>query len=134
MPRLWSVTRADCSIFKQPATPISCSLAGQSRTATTPSPQVQQLAKDKYAHTLFYLAQVYGMLGDKDQAATYCARTLSYQLELGTPLASPCWSLTNTSLRPCCLNSPAIGCLAQLQASRTMWNGLRTVSSLQTTT
>ena len=47
---------------------------------------MQQLAKDKYAHTLFYLAQVYGMLGDKDQAATYCAGTLGYQLELGTPL------------------------------------------------
>ena len=90
---LLPVIRADRSTSTQPATPksCSCSLAGQARAATTPSPQVQQLAKDKYAHTLFYLAQVYGMLGDKDKAATYCAGTLSYQLELGAPLASPCW-------------------------------------------
>ena len=35
-----------------------------------------------YTHTLFYLAQIYGKLNDKNQSATYCRRTLERQLSL----------------------------------------------------
>ena len=48
-----------------------------------PSAQLLATAKDKYAHTLFYLAQVYGMQDETEKAALYCAGTLRYQLERG---------------------------------------------------
>lgn len=33
-----------------------------------------------YTHTLFYLAQVYGALGDATTSASYCYRTLAEQV------------------------------------------------------
>lgn len=46
-------------------------------------PEVLRAAKDKFAHTLFYLAQIFGSTDEPDKAAYYCAGTLGLQLELG---------------------------------------------------
>lgn len=40
-------------------------------------------AKDKYAHTLFYLAQIFAKIDDPVLGAFYCGETLALQLEMG---------------------------------------------------
>ena len=48
----------------------------------SPLAHVMEL-RDVYTHTLFYLAQCYGNLGDAGMSSQYCAKTLQRQLDSG---------------------------------------------------
>lgn len=78
--------RRICILHYSLAESLVCGNSGSDQAAQIAPPEkVQRLAMDKYAHTLFYLAQIYGMLDEREKSAHYCAETLSYQLELGAP-------------------------------------------------
>ena len=51
-----------------------------------PSEKTASAAKDKYAHTLFYLAQIFANIDDPRMGAYYCGETLALQLEMGGAL------------------------------------------------
>lgn len=46
----------------------------------TSTPLFRWALQGAHTHTLFYLAQVFGALGDADTSATYCYMTLSEQV------------------------------------------------------
>ena len=50
---------------------------------TLPSPSLHRRTESLHTHTLFFLAQVTGHLGDAHASALYCQRTLQRQLEPG---------------------------------------------------
>ena len=55
-------------------------------SAVLPSQKTVAAAKDKYAHTLFYLAQIFANVDDPRMGAFYCGETLALQLEMGESL------------------------------------------------
>lgn len=64
-----------------------------------------QVERDRTT-TLFYKAQVYGLMGDRMQSASYCAATLNRQLKQGEGGARPTAHASNTSRqqhRPVCV-------------------------------
>lgn len=54
-----------------------------------PTPAANAAAKDKYARTLFHLAQMFAELEDATMGAYYCGETLALQLEMGRVSSAP---------------------------------------------
>lgn len=66
----------------QPATPSPASSSSSSGRWQTALMDADQVERD-HTTTLFYMAQVYGLMGDKMKSASYCAATLNRQLKQG---------------------------------------------------
>jgi len=65
---------------RQQATPSpASSSSGRWQTALIDAGQIER----DHTTTLFYMAQVYGLMGDKMKSASYCAATLNRQLKQG---------------------------------------------------
>jgi hypothetical protein len=59
-----------------------------------------QVERDRTT-TLFYMAQVYGLMGDRMQSASYCAATLNRQLKQGESVMRPVWRTAHGSSCRC---------------------------------
>eukprot|EP00854_Cymbomonas_tetramitiformis_P025751 gene25751-31503_t len=62
------------------------------RDCTDESPDAKSTRQNKYRQTLFYLAQVYGHLGQPDRSAEYCGSTLEISAKSFAELDCADWA------------------------------------------